>query len=307
MLKQILKPWFIYQPGQLVRRSLVELRFQPDGYVPLKTSWGAKIIANPTRTIGRSIQTTGVHELAVSEALARLVNVGDTVIDAGANVGYMTVLAGLAAGPTGQVLSFEPHPEIHAILQKNMTIAIEQQAIAAIELYQVALGDQLGRAELQLPDDFETNDGIAQIIPAGMANSTSITVQVTTLDDVLDDRLASVLKLDVEGFEIQVLKGATRLLARQCIRHIVFEDHNVAESAVVAALRQAGYHLFSIGWALRGPTIQPLDAGSLATAYESPNFVATLAPNEVLARWRQPGWLVLGKHLTTHTRINTYA
>ncbi len=47
----------------------------------------------------------------MSEVLARLIDPGDTVVDAGANVGYMTVLAAAAAGPTGRVVAFEPHPE----------------------------------------------------------------------------------------------------------------------------------------------------------------------------------------------------
>jgi FkbM family methyltransferase len=306
MLKQILKPWFIHQPGQLLRRSLLEFQSRPDCYMPLQTSWGAKIIANPCRSIGQGILTTGVHEIAVSEALARLITPGDIVVDAGANVGYMTVLAAMLAGSAGQVLAFEPHPELYDILQKNVAQVSESSQMANIQLHSIALGEQPGTAALQLPENFAANDGIAQIVPAGAVNQRSLTgslaVAVTTLDTVLAGRMANVMKLDVEGFEPQVLAGAQRTIAQQGIRHIVFEDHDVTNSAVVQLLQQAGYQIFAIGWAMRGPTIQPLAAGSLAKDYESPNFVATLAPDEVSARWQAPGWRVLRrlKPIVTH-------
>ena len=59
---------------------------------------GDGVLADSTKTIGQSIRTTGLYDLAVSEVLARLIDPGDTVVDAGANVGYMTVLAAAAAG-----------------------------------------------------------------------------------------------------------------------------------------------------------------------------------------------------------------
>ena len=83
------------------------------------------MIVDPTRAIGRSIVTTGLFDLAVSELLARLIDPGDIVVDAGANVGYMTVLAATAAGRSGRVLAFEPHPELFAVLCQNAGYAME--------------------------------------------------------------------------------------------------------------------------------------------------------------------------------------
>ena len=126
---------------------------------------------------------------------------------------------------------------------------------------------------------------------------------MTTLDEMLGDESAAVLKLDVEGFEPQVLRGSVRALAGRRIRHIVFEDHAIAGSEVVRFLREAGFHLFSLGWTMRGLAVQPVEAGSLATKYEAPNFIATLEPNEVLARCQPKGWLVLSSGLTRHCRF----
>src|SRR5512138_2207904 len=124
VLNRLWRPWYVYQPAQLLRRAAAALpRSSSPGYVPLATSWGGRIVADPGRAIGRSLLTTRVFDLAVSEAMARLISPGDTVIDAGANVGYMTVLAAMAAGAKGRVLAFEPHSELFAILQANIAAA----------------------------------------------------------------------------------------------------------------------------------------------------------------------------------------
>jgi len=292
VLQRAWKPWFVYRPSQLVRRGLAR-RPRTAGNTPLRASWGADIIADPARTIGYSILTTGLHDLAVSEALFRLIAPGDTVVDAGANVGYMTVLAGVAAGPRGRVLSFEPHPELFAVLQRNVAGALGHWSTAAFETHQTALGDRPGTANLHVPPHFETNDGVARIEPGSEPDGRCLTVRVATLDEVLGDAPVGVLKLDVEGFEPQALKGAARALAERRIKHVVYEDHSVADSEVVPILADAGYRLFSLGWSMRALRVEPIEVGTLATRYEAPNFIATLDPDEVLKRCEPKGWLAL--------------
>jgi FkbM family methyltransferase len=302
LLHRLWKPWFVYRPTRLVRRAVTSLFPPSRGYARLRTSWGVGIIADPSRAIGHSIVTTGVFDIAVSEALARLISPGDTVVDAGANVGYMTVLASVVAGPRGRVLSFEPHPELFAIAQRNVTAIRERLDVARTELHQMALGDRPGTADLEIPPDFESNDGTARIGGPAITGNQSVAVQVETLDNVLHGETVAVLKLDVEGFEPQVLRGGSRALADRRVRHIVFEDHTIGESEVVRVLRRTAYHVFSLGWSWRGPRVQPVDVGCLATDYEAPSFIATLEPDEVLARCSPAGWLVLSDRLAGRCR-----
>lgn len=165
--------------------------------------------------------------------------------------------------------------------------------MARTEIIQAALGDRPGSAELQIPPDFATNDGIARVGTATVPGGHSLTVRVDTLDDVLGDESATVLKLDVEGFEYQVLRGAARTLKSRRLRHVLFEDHAIEGSMVVGVLREAGYRVYSLGWTIRGPMVLPVEEGSAATEYEAPSFVATLEPEELLERCRPRGWLVL--------------
>ena len=67
---------------------------------------------NPKETIGRAILRLGVYDLCVSESICRLLDPGESAIDVGANLGYMTSLMAAKAGKCGSVESFEPHPDL---------------------------------------------------------------------------------------------------------------------------------------------------------------------------------------------------
>lgn len=302
-LRRIWKPWFIYRPQQLLTRALAP--GSPAGRRErLGTAWAMTLRVDPGRDIGRSIVTTGVFDLAVSEALARLVEPGGRLIDAGANAGYMTLLGAVAAGPTGHVIAFEPHPDLFGMLEQNVREAPGARRLARVSLHNIALGDQEGEARLLLPPEFGSNDGTARIVAhAGPADRT-VAVRVRRLDDVLDEAgtgggadasggEAVVLKLDVEGHEPQVLAGAVRTLQARRITHVVFEDHDVARSEAVRLLRDAGYRLFALGWSMRRLRLEPLESGRLSHSYEAPSFVASIDPDRLLSRCGSAGWQVL--------------
>jgi hypothetical protein len=104
---------------------------------------------------------------------------------------------------------------------------------------------------------------------------------------------------------LQVLKGSAQLLSGGRICHILFEDHDVDRSEVVAILVESGFEIFSIGWSMRGLTIEPVKKGNLAAAYEAPSFGATLDPRTILSRLLRPrGWRVLSDTLARRHRLS---
>ena len=254
---------------------------------------GGLVLADPTKTIGRSIRTTGLFDLAVSEVLARLIDPGDTVVDASANVGYMTVLAAAAAGPTGRVVAFEPHPDLFAVLRQNVEMTAGRLPSATVDLHNAALGEAAVTAQLVLPPDFSSNDGVGSLATVASAGSKAIPVSVTMLDEALGEARVGLMKMDVEGFELHVLHGGRQALDSGRIVHIVFEDHDVERSPVVRLLQSAGYQVFAVGWRMRGLVVAPVERGLLATDYEAPSFIATLRPDVVHERCARSGWKVL--------------
>jgi FkbM family methyltransferase len=295
MLSNLLAPWYLLRPRRILRRIGVALYPPSPGYQELETCWGATIRADATKTIGWSILIAGIYDLCMSEVMYRLINPGDTVFDVGANVGYVTVLAAVAAGPSGRVLSFEPHPELFAVLEQNVSAGRGGRSMAMTELHRAALGQDSGTAELWIPPQFAANDGISRIVANPSPGAMTIRVDVRTIDEVLGDRSVAVLKLDVEGSELQVLRGATRALESRRIRHIIFEEYKTNGSDVVRMLEDLGFHVFSIGRSLRGPVVAPVDVGNLVSALEPPNFIGSIEADIVLENCRPRGWRVLSE------------
>ena len=79
------------------------------------------------------------------------------------------------------------------------------------------------------------------------------------LDALVSETRIDVMKVDVEGHELAVLKGASALLDRRAIRNIVFEEHGGAKSPVCLYLLSKGYKLFSLGWRTFGPACGPIE------------------------------------------------
>lgn len=302
VLGQLAKPWYVWRPWQLIRRASAALKPPRSGFRSLPAAWGIPVIADPSKTIGRSLFTTGIYDLAVSEVLARLIKPGDTVVDAGANVGYMTLLAAVASGSSGRVLAWEPHPELFTVLGRNVASLHTRGGGAKIVIRNAALGAESGHADLILPEHMDSNDGVAYLGDAnGSMRSTRVCVE--TVDDVVGDSHIAVMKLDVEGAELGVLSGARRALGESRINHVVFEDHVGPDSPVARMLVANGYRIFSIGWSVRGVHLGMDPLERLAVSYEAPSFLASLDPHGVVDACRRQGWTTLSASFSARRRL----
>lgn len=265
-LSSILKPEYLFRPKQVIAR----LR-PPRGH-DVRLPWGHIISCDPREDLGRAIHALGVYDLAVTETLWRLTDPEDVAVDAGANIGYMTALLSARAA---RVLSFEPHPEIFKKLATNAVRWSE-----AIELHECALSDTEGAAKLALPETFAENKGVAFISDSG-----EVEIRMRRLD-ALSARV-DVLKIDVEGHELAVLKGAGDLVGR--IRDIIFEEHGKFPTPATDYLRSHGYDLFAVGQSFFRPLL--LAPGSRPGRYWLPlSYLATIDPARALSRFRGPGW-----------------
>lgn len=170
---------------------------------------------------------------------AEVVRPGDVVIDAGANWGVHSLYLALLTGPEGRVLAFEPHPQVVEELRWH----VEANGLSQVVIHAQGLLDRAGAIPFTLGENSKTShvgsDG-------GASDGREITVACLTLDEVFEKSGLTSLKLikvDVEGAEAALLRGAERTL-RRYRPHLVVELHNPEQDLEVARILSAlGYHL----------------------------------------------------------------
>lgn len=297
-LSNVLQPHYVFRPSQIVRR--IGRTWRPPGEIEdVALPWGARLQVDTREVIGHWIVWMGLWDVAVCETLRRLLRPGDVAVDAGANIGCMTTLMAACVGPGGRVVAFEPHPVIGRRLALNVERARASGATARIEIRNEALSAQAGVAQLgAADDDFAQNHGVARIVATGgrpddapVERTGTFTVRTVRLDAALGDARVRVLKADVEGHEGAVFAGASGLLERDAITHIVYEDHVGGTSPVHDFLAARGYTVFALGWQLLGPVIADRHV-PLSHPGETPDFIATRDPDELCRLMAPRGWRV---------------
>jgi FkbM family methyltransferase len=300
------KPQYVFHPTRALRRLMHRFTAK-DGRVEIaQLPWGLPLEVKMSDSVGFSIAAGGVFDPAVTEALHRLIDPGDLVVDAGANVGYLTSLAAVRAGGNGRVISFEPHPTVFGLLERNAARWRDTGGIENVELRQVALSDKKGQGTLLAGDTFEANMGLSALASEGAPDAgsdpNSFSVQLERLDEAVDAEKVDLLKIDVEGHEADVLRGAERLLGEQAIRDIVFEDHDQYPSEVTRIVEDKGYELIAIANDLGGlRLLAPADRGEVR-AWPGPNYLATMDPGRARERLGARGWQVRGIGLRPRRR-----
>ncbi len=211
--------------------------------------WGVRFFL-PARRCGAG--TTMIFALRAQYErelvyLHRFVAPGMVVIDGGANCGVYTVAAARLVGPSGRVLSFEPGSEALRVLTKN----IEINCLTNVQAHCAALSDTDGRARLYHHEYGPISLSLAR---SGNATIDSEPVVTRALDEVIrkeDAGRLGFIKLDVEGAEELVLRGAFQIIAHSCPT-ILFEVNPAASMQLGLQphgawelLRNWGYRFFS--------------------------------------------------------------
>jgi FkbM family methyltransferase len=151
----------------------------------------------------------GAWEPPESCAMRALLRPGDFAIDIGANYGWFTLLMASSVGSSGLVWSFEPVPPFAEELRRNLAL----NSFNNIRLFESAVGASIGEVNINVFDGLP--HGHASAATLGRSDYVSHAVLVSPLDQLLEQangRLPALVKVDVEGFEMQVLTGSNRLL-----------------------------------------------------------------------------------------------
>jgi FkbM family methyltransferase len=141
------------------------------------------------------------------KALRRILKLGQTFVDCGANIGLWTLTAATSVGPSGKVFAFEPNPLVFEKLCRTLALQ-DPKKTAKVELLPCALADKPGTLFFSPTLEHNRSRVIDHLKQGAMS------LEAVTLDSVLGEQPVHGMKIDVEGFEQAVLLGAQRILEK---------------------------------------------------------------------------------------------
>jgi len=178
----------------------------------------------------------GTYEPKNVEAIQKTVREKDIAYDIGAHVGYFSILMGDLVGSGGKVIAFEPR----RLNLNYLKWHISTNHCENIKIFVKALGDYSGHAKLET----RTGSGTGYISETGDEN-----VEITSIDELVESGILpppTFLKIDVEGGEIAVLRGAQKVIEKQRPRMILATHGDKIDAECRTLLREWNYDIHDI-------------------------------------------------------------
>ncbi|HEY5024019.1 MAG TPA: FkbM family methyltransferase [Acidimicrobiales bacterium] len=190
------------------------------------TRWGAKMLVDTRDSaISAWIVLDGLWETHVTEWLQQTLRPGQTFVDVGANVGYFTLLGGQLVGPRGTVVAVEAHPGLAELLRRNV---IMNGLYGYVTTWHRAAWSSTTTVQLHQRLNFSGASSIGAIGQEALDRlgdtEAMVEVQAVPVDDLLDGLPpVDVLKMDIEGAELQAFTGLSRTLDASPKIAVMFE------------------------------------------------------------------------------------
>ena len=188
--------------------------------------------------IGRSLELYGEWAEAELKLLGTIIRPGAMVVDVGANIGCHSVFFARAAGPTGRVLAFEPERVLFQQLCGNIAL----NSLSNVLTFNMAAGASDGSiAGAQLDHTQSQNFGGLSLATANEGATTAVSM---IRIDALGLGACNLIKIDVEGMELDVLNGANDTIRAH--HPVLYVENNIEakSGALIARLLEFGYHLY---------------------------------------------------------------
>jgi FkbM family methyltransferase len=190
--------------------------------------------------VGRALEIYGEYNGLEAAFLKRLVMPGDVVVEVGANIGSHTVGLAKAVGAQGKVFAFEPQRACYALLQAQIALNRLSNIVVG---YNEAVGRERGRLWVP-PVNYDNPGNFGGVALGPQQSPAAQPVDVTTLDERLGDAKCSLIKIDVEGMEEDVIRGGLNTIRKHRPLLYVENDRPDKSPSLVALLLELGYRLW---------------------------------------------------------------
>lgn len=248
----------VHLPGRLLRK-LISLLNEHIDYpstpvvIQARGAGGLFEINNYREFIQQLIYFRGSYEVRETRLFKQLLRPGDTVVDIGANIGWFTLVASRQVSTNGKVISFEPSSTVYRQLQRTISL----NNLTNVVTERLALSDENGIAVLE---GTQHNAGEGSIVgwltreDVSQAKEAVETMRFDTYYESQNLGHTKLLKIDVEGAEMKVLRGMERVLKAKACKYLLIEVDNehlleIGSSCaeLVSFLRDLSYRIDLIG------------------------------------------------------------
>lgn len=210
---------------------------------------------DPISDLGLKLIKNQAYEPKMAQIIENLLEKGDTFIDLGSNEGYFTVLAGKLCGAEGKVFAIEPQKRLWNVIDTNIFL----NELTNFHLLPYGIGAKKEELVLQLYPSTNTGaSSFSKTLNFKISFSWirkkiygTQTAKILTLDGLSPSLPQSIklIKIDIEGFELEALKGASKILKEQLILNFLVETHAEALKGMGQSVadidelfKQNGYH-----------------------------------------------------------------
>lgn len=226
------------------RRSLAVAfyRFAKRDRFLLKDILGSKMYLDlEDRGLARELLVHGIHEPLTTEIMKRELKPGQVIIDVGANIGYYALLEAKTVGKRGRIYALEPAPENLELLRRN----VKANGCDNIEIFHAAAGARSEMGTIYLSKSHNQHALIKENV-GGVVGS--MPIRVFALDDFLEGKpYPSLIRMDVEGFELDILRGLKKTIAKGKPLKLFIEIHGFFLKEKVkdlfAILKKGGFRI----------------------------------------------------------------
>lgn len=239
-----------------------------DVVVPVHLPSGEVLFVDLANVVGRTIWFFGDYEpeRPINRLIESTLAPGDVFLDVGANVGFFSLTASRIVGQNGQVHSFEPLPAVAALLRRTVAF----NSLTNVRVIEAAVGAQAGDATMAVMKDSAYSHVLEQAmeVDTGHGSWHAVAVRTISLDQYANQALAGpprLVKIDIEGAEMQALEGARSLLSDPEGPDVICE----VDESHLARFNHTPTDVFdrflSLGYqALDPETLKPIGVGDLS-------------------------------------------
>ena len=198
---------------------------------------GPMIYNRHDQWVGRSLDIYGEYNEAEADFLHQIINSGHNVVEIGANIGSHTVGLAKKAGPKGTVIAFEAQAVVFQTLCANVAL----NGLLNVKTFHMAVGNENGTITVPQPD--YAKPGNFGGVSLGMADRGE-QVQIVRIDDLLTLESCRLMKIDVEGMEADVVRGAENTI--QSLKPILYIENDRQDKSpeLIDLIMSLGYSLY---------------------------------------------------------------